>query len=305
MDPSAAPLVVIAGPTASGKTALAVRVALALGAEIISADSQQVYRRFDVGTAKPSAAERAAVPHHLVSFVDPHDVYSAARFQADADRAISDIRGRGKRVVVVGGTGLYLRVLLRGVMEAPSADPAFRAALEARAAQEGREALHRELARVDPGAASVIQPTDLVRITRALEIHAATGRPASALRREHGFGEVRHVHRLFLLAPERAALYEAINARTQGLYAAGLVEETRRLAGEGFRDAAPMRSVGYAEALQVVDGTLPEAEAVALTAQATRKYAKRQFTWFRKEPGAEVLAQPAGDSLLDALRRGE
>ncbi|MBM4380589.1 MAG: tRNA (adenosine(37)-N6)-dimethylallyltransferase MiaA, partial [Deltaproteobacteria bacterium] len=246
MDPSAAPLVVIAGPTASGKTALAVRVALALGAEIISADSQQVYRRFDVGTAKPSAAELASVPHHLLSFVDPHDAYSAARFQADADRAVSDIRARGKRVVVVGGTGLYLRVLLRGVMEAPSANPAFRAALEARAARGGREALHRELAQVDPEAASVIQPTDLVRITRALEIHAATGRPASALRREHGFGEVRHAHRLFVLMPDREALYGAINARTRGLYAAGLVEETRRLAAEGFRDAAPMRSVGYA-----------------------------------------------------------
>jgi tRNA dimethylallyltransferase len=301
VDPAVAPLRVIAGPTASGKTALAVRVAQALGAEIVSADSQQVYRHFDVGTAKPSEAELAAVPHHLVSFVDPQDVYSAARFQADADRAIADIRGRGKPVVVVGGTGLYLRVLLRGVMEAPSANPAFRAELEARAAREGREALHRELAQVDPVAAASIQPTDLIRITRALEIHAATGRPASALRTEHAFAEARHVHRLFVLQPDRAALYEAINARTRAIYAAGLVEETRQLVARGYRDAAPMRSVGYAEALQVVDGTLSLERAVELTAQSTRKYAKRQFTWFKKEPGAHVLAPPRDGEIPPAL----
>ncbi|MEN9798020.1 MAG: tRNA delta(2)-isopentenylpyrophosphate transferase, partial [Pseudomonadota bacterium] len=247
MESPADPLVVIAGPTASGKSALAVRWAQALGAEIVNADSQQVYRRFDLGTAKPDAAAQAAVPHHLLSFVDPHDTYSAARFQADADRAIAEIRSRGKRVVVVGGTGLYLRVLLRGVMVGPSANPEFRAELEARALAEGREVLHRELSAVDPVAAALIKPTDLVRIIRALEIHAATGRPASALREAHGFSQARYAHGLWVLSPDRASLYEAINARTAALYAAGLVDETRRLVEAGYRGAAPMRSVGYAE----------------------------------------------------------
>lgn len=298
------PLIVLAGPTASGKSALAARWAQAADAEIVNADSQQVYRHFDLGTAKPDAAALAAVPHHLVSFVDPHDTYSAARFQADADRAIAEIRSRGKRVIVVGGTGLYLRVLLRGVMAAPPADPELRARLEARAATEGREALHGELSKIDPGAAAVIKPTDLVRIIRALEIHAATGRPASALREAHGFSQARYAHHLWVLSPDRAALYDAINTRTAALYAAGLVSETRRLIEAGYRDAAPMRSVGYAEALQVIDGNLSESEAVALTAQATRKYAKRQFTWFKKEPGARYVAPPY-DALMPELSGAE
>ncbi len=303
MEPPVEPLVVIAGPTASGKSALAVRWALALDAEIVNADSQQVYRHFDLGTAKPDDAALAAVPHHLVSFVDPHDTYSAARFQADADRAIAEIRSRGRRVIVVGGTGLYLRVLLRGVMAGPSANPEFRAQLEARAAAEGREALHGELSRIDPVAAALIKPADLVRIIRALEIHAATGRPASALREAHGFSQARYAHGLWVLSPDRAVLYDAINARTSALYAAGLVEETRRLLEAGYREAAPMRSVGYAEALRVIDGGLSESEAVSLTAQSTRKYAKRQFTWFKKEPGARCVAPPY-DALMPEISGG-
>lgn len=291
-------LLVIAGPTASGKTALAIEVALSLGAEIVSADSQQVYRHFDLGTAKPTAAQLARVPHHLLSVVDPLEDFSAARYQALADAAIAGIRARGKRVVVVGGTGLYLRILLRGVVAAPGADPDLRAALTAFADEKGDAALWERLAAVDPETARALPQADRVRIIRALEIHARTGQPASAARKAHAFAEARHPHRLFVLSPPREALYAAIDARTRAMYEAGLVEEARALAARGYAEAAPMRSVGYPEALAVARGELPLERAIALTAQRTRNYAKRQLTWFRKEPSAEVLAPPWDAGLI-------
>jgi tRNA dimethylallyltransferase len=195
-------------------------------------------------------------------------------------------------VVVVGGTGLYLRVLLRGVLPGPSADPALRARLEGEAAERGRPALHARLAEIDPASAAVIQPTDLVRIIRALELHALTGKPASVLRAEHAFAEARYRHRLVVLDPPREALYPAIDRRARGMFENGLVGEVRELVGRGYRAAAPMRSVGYVQALAVLDGLLPEEEAIEDTARETRRYAKRQQTWFKKEPGAERLAPP-------------
>lgn len=286
-------LIVIAGPTASGKSALAVDVAERIGAEIVSADSQQVYRYFDIGTAKPSAAELARVPHHLVSCVEPDEAFSAARYASLADAAIADVRARGRRVVVVGGTGLYLRVLLHGVMAGPARDEALRASLEAFAAREGDDTLHARLASVDPVSAARLSPADRVRVIRALEIHALTGRPASAQREAHGFTARRYDYGLWVLWPPREALYAAINARTEAMFAAGLVDETRRLVAQGYRDAAPMRAVGYAQALKVVDGLMTEAEAVAEVAQKTRHYAKRQYTWFKKEEGAVPIAPEA------------
>ncbi len=286
------PLLVIAGPTASGKTALAIRAARALDAEIVSADSQQVYRHFDLGTAKPSAEELAQVPHHLISVAEPEERFSAARFQALADAAISEISARGKRVVVAGGTGLYLRVLLHGVVAAPPADPALRKQLEDEAAQQGRAAMHARLAAVDPKTAEAVKPADLVRIIRALEIHALTGQPASQWRAEHGFSQARYPFQMRVLDPPREALYQAINARTQALFDQGLLEEVRSLVARGYRDAAPMRSVGYVQALSVLDGRMSLAEAIADAAQATRHYAKRQLTWFRKEAGAQFVWPP-------------
>lgn len=283
-------MTVIAGPTASGKTALAIEVARRLDAEIISADSQQVYRHFDIGTAKPSADELKAVPHHLISIVDPLEDFSAARFGKLADAAIADLQARGKRVVVVGGTGLYLRVLLHGVMPGPSRDEALRAELEAFADREGNEALHARLAQIDPVTAAKHPVQDRLRVIRAMEIHALTGKPASEHREEHAFAADRYEYRLFILNPERERVYEAINARTRTMFASGLVEETRALVARGFREAAPMRAVGYQQALQVVDGGMTEAQAIADTAQATRHYAKRQLTWFKKEKGAVHLA---------------
>ena len=289
-------LIVIAGPTASGKTTLALEAARRLNAEIISADSQQVYRHFDIGTAKPSAAELAAIPHHLISVVDPLEDFSAARFGKLADAAIADIHARGKRAIVVGGTGLYLRVLLHGVMPGPSKDESLRAELEAFADQEGNEALHARLAKVDPVTAAKHPVQDRLRVIRALEIHALTGKPASEHREQHAFATDRYEYDLVVLNPERARVYAAINERTAKMFASGLVEETRALVAKGYREAAPMRAVGYLQALQVVEGTLTHGKAIEDTAQATRHYAKRQLTWFKKEKGARYVL-PA-----DALR---
>ncbi len=285
-------LTVIAGPTASGKTRLAIDVAKRLSAEIVSADSQQVYRRFDLGTAKPSAAELAEVPHHLISCVDPSGDFSAARYQALADAAIAELAARGRRIVVVGGTGLYLRILLHGVVSAPGGDAALRAELEAQAEREGNEALHRRLAEVDPDTAARLPVADRVRVIRALEIHALTGERASQQRAQHGFAGDRYRSIFWVLDPPREALYAAINARAKAMFDAGLVDEVRALVADDLRGAAPMGAVGYAQALACLDGQLSLEAAVADTAQKTRHYAKRQWTWFKKEPGARFLKPP-------------
>jgi len=292
------PLTVIAGPTASGKTALALELAGRVGGEIVSADSQQVYRHFDIGTAKPSAAELASVPHHLVSVVDPLESFSATEYQRRADAAVSEIAGRRRPVFVVGGTGLYMRVLLHGVVDAPGALPELRTELEALAAAEGRVAVHRRLAAVDPETAAKLPAQDLVRVVRALEIHAQTGVPASEFRKAHAFAPDRYPFRLYVLDPPREELYRRINARTEALFSGGLVEETRALMARGYTDAAPMRSVGYVQSRAVVEGRMTVEEAIHDTAQETRRYAKRQLTWFRKEPGA-VFVSPPYESLLD------
>lgn len=278
-------LLVIAGPTASGKTALAVELAQRTNAEIISADSQQVYRHFDIGMAKPSREELAAVPHHLVDVVEPTEDFSAKRFADLADAAIADLHARGKNVIVCGGTGLYLRVLLHGAVEAPSRDEALRADLE----KLESEALHAKLKAVDPVTAEKLPVPDRVRIIRALEIHALTGKPASQHREEHSFAPDRYAYDLLVLNPSRDDVYAAINARTQRMFDAGLIEETRGLVERGFRATAPMRAVGYSQALQVIDGELSREQAIADTAQATRHFAKRQFTWFKKEKGARFV----------------
>jgi tRNA dimethylallyltransferase len=296
---AAQPLWVIAGPTASGKSALALELAESLDAEIVSADSQQVYRHFDLGTAKPTPQEQRRVPHHLISVVDPDEDFSGVRYQQLADAAIADIQRRQKRVVVVGGTGLYLRILLQGVVAAPGADPALRAELTAFAEAEGAQALWEKLNAVDPQTAKLLPAADRFRIIRALEIHVRTGQPASQARAAHAFAEARHPHRLFVLEPPRPALYAAINARTRAMYDAGLVEEARSLAARGYDKSAPMRSVGYVEALAVSKGDLKLEDAIALTAQRTRNYAKRQITWFKKEK-AEFLAPPYSARLISS-----
>lgn len=283
-------LLVIAGPTGSGKTSRAVELAARLDAEIVGADSQQVYRRFDIGTAKPSAEELARVRHHLVSVVEP-DVeggFSAALYQRLADAAIADIASRGKRVLVVGGTGLYLRALLHGVVSAPGSDAVFRGSLEG----EPSAALHARLAAVDAVTAAALPVNDRVRVVRALEIHHLTGTPASVFRQAHAFSEERYPYRLFVLSPAREQLYQAIDARTRQMFDGGLLDEVRALVAQGFGRAPPMGSVGYAQALACVEGRMTRDEALAEAAQKTRHYAKRQLTWFRKEAGARFIEPP-------------
>jgi tRNA dimethylallyltransferase len=286
------PLTVICGPTASGKSALAIALAERTGAEIVSADSQQVYRHFDLGTAKPTPEELRRVPHHLISVVEPTEAFSAGRYQALADAAITGIAERDHPAIVVGGTGLYVRVLLHGMIPTPDADASLRARLLEEVRLHGAEALHARLSQIDPATAASVRPTDALRITRALEIHALTGRSVSEQRSEHRFAEQRYPYELFILDPPRDALYAAIDDRTQKMFAAGLVGEVERLVQRGFADAPPMRSVGYAQALRVLRGTLSEADAVTDTARQTRRYAKRQLTWFRKEQGARWISPP-------------
>ena len=289
-------LTVIAGPTASGKSGLALKLALATGAELVGADSQQVYRHFDVGTAKPGSAELAAVPHHVVSVVDPLEPFSAARYQELADAAIAAIHARGKRVIVVGGTGLYLRVLLHGVVAAVGSNLEVRARLE----EHDDATLHARLERVDPATAARLPVGDRVRMIRALEIHELTGRSASEHRAEHAFAADRYPFKLWVLNPPREELYRAINERTRRMFDGGLIDEVKALVARGFREAAAMRSVGYVEALGVVEGRLTLQAAVDVAAQRTRHYAKRQLTWFKREAGARFLEPPWDVTALGA-----
>jgi tRNA dimethylallyltransferase len=290
-------ILVIAGPTASGKTALAIGLAERLGGEIVNADSQAVYRGLDVGTAKPSRAERARVPHHLVDVVEPGEGMDAARFAALADAAIADIAGRGRLPVVVGGTGLYLRALLHGVVAAPGRDAALRARLEEEAARLGRPALHARLAAIDPDAAARIRPNDLVRIVRALEI-AAGGRLPSELHAEHAFAPDRYASTFLALDPPREALHARIDARVRDMFSGGILDEARALLTR-FGDALPEKlPIGYGEAADCVRGALLPEEAIRRVQVAHRRYARRQIIWLRRERGVEWIAPPHDVEVL-------
>ncbi len=287
----------IVGPTASGKTAAALACAELLDAEIVSCDSMQLYRELDVGTAKPTAAERARVRHHLVDILAPDETYSAARYVEDADRAIADIRSRKKRVLVVGGTGLYLRALRFGLFAAPPRDDALRARLyDEERARTG--SLHLRLRRVDPAAAARIAPADLVRVVRALEVHTLTGVPLSEHHAKHQ-PKPRHPIEVLLLDPPRAELEARIAARVDVMLAGGLVDETRRVRARWGADVPGLHSVGYAEVCQMLDGDLPASQLADAIVRATRRYARRQRTWFNKEPGARRFA--AADELTRAI----
>jgi tRNA dimethylallyltransferase len=282
------PAVLLMGPTASGKSALAMTLARDLGGEIVTVDSAQVYRGMDIGTAKPSPGDRAQVPHHLVDIVDPTESYSAARFVADAQHAIDDIRARGRVPIVAGGTMLYFRALTGGLSSLPRADPGLRAKLDARAASEGWPALHAELARVDPATAKRLPPTDAQRIQRALEVYHVTGTPISALQGRRATVPLGDTIVVALVPPDRAALHDAIARRFDAMLAAGLVDELRRLRSAYALDPAmpSMRCVGYRQAWRFLEGGIDADGLRATGIAATRQLAKRQLTWLRSTPAA-------------------
>lgn len=283
MEPEAPLLVIVLGPTAVGKSRVAVDLALRFGGEVISGDSIQVYRGFDIGTDKPGPDERRGVPHHLIDIVDPEIQYTAADFVRDALAAAREIAARGRLPIVAGGTGLYLKALVDGLFPGPGRDPAVRAALEAEAAEKGLDALFRRLEAVDPEYARKVRGRDRVRIIRALEVHAATGRPIS----EH-FRATRSPvegHRLVRIGLEldRPALCRRIDERVERMFARGLVEEVRGLLERGVPEGCPaFRALGYSHILRLVRREITLPEAIALTKTDTRQYAKRQMTWFRK-----------------------
>ena len=302
--------ILLCGPTASGKSELALALARRAPVEIVSVDSAQVYRGFDIGAAKPDAATRAAIPHHLIDLRDPQETYSAGEFVADALRAIADIRARGRMPLLVGGTMLYFNALLRGLAPLPRADAALRSRLDARAAAEGWPALHAELAAVDPAAAARIHPNDPQRIQRALEVWLTSGRPISAWQRETVAGHDLALERWAIVPPDRAALHARIAERFKAMMAAGFLDEVRALrARPGLSaDAPALRAVGYRQLWACLDAPDPGAGlalAVDKAIAATRQLAKRQLTWINADPGWSRLdpsVPVAKDRWLDAMQ---
>ena len=289
--PSAPDAVLIAGPTCAGKTALALELAARFPVEIVSVDSAQVYRGMDIGTSKPAAAIRAAVPHHLIDVCDPAEVYSAGRFQGDALALIAAIRGRGRIPLLVGGTMLYFRALTRGIAPLPEGDPAVRAGIDRRARAVGWPALHDELAALDPEAAARIRPADGQRIQRALEVIEITGQRLSQLQRLAGPPPLEFAS--FALVPaDRSALYARIDARFLAMLDAGLLDEVRMLRARGdlHADLPSLRSVGYRQLWAHLAGACSLTDAVVAAQRATRNLAKRQLTWLRSEPAWQRLA---------------
>ena len=279
-------LLCIVGPTGSGKSALALRLASSLGGEILSADSMQIYRGFDVGTGKPNADERALVPHHLVDVAEPFEAWDAARWADEAVRSIKDVRARGRVPIVCGGTFLWVRALIYGLAEAPRGDEELRARHREWAEREGRAALHARLAEVDAIAAARLAPNDFVRVSRALEVFELTGKPMSQVQAEHGFREPRFAARLVGVARERSEQDELIAARVRGMLAAGWVREVEGLMAAGFGAARAMASVGYRQVFEALAAGTAADEAALSDAivRATRVFARRQRTWLRDQP---------------------
>jgi tRNA dimethylallyltransferase len=308
------PLLALAGPTASGKSAAAMAIAREYDCEIISVDSALVYRRMDIGTAKPTLAEQAAVPHHLIDIRDPLQTYSAAEFAADAAGLIAQIHGRGRRVLLVGGTMLYFKALFEGLDAMPPADPAVRAGIEAEAALHGWPSLHQALAQVDPATAARLAPQDSQRIQRALEVYRVSGRPLSDFHRDRGAkrAAAAKMPPLFSLEPQdRSWLHQRIGERFDAMLAAGLLDEVRRLRARGDLDSElpSMRCVGYRQAWELLaaqesqGGPFADAQLRDRGIFATRQLAKRQLTWLRGLPQRRVIACDAPDALAQLLTR--
>jgi tRNA dimethylallyltransferase len=302
----ASPVIAVVGPTAAGKSALALALSRERGGEIVCCDSLQVYRGLDIGSAKATPEERAAVPHHLLDLVDPDEPFSAAEYSRRARAALGEIAGRGRLAVVAGGTGLYLRALLHGLFEGPSRDEALRARLERIAERRGEARLHRMLAAVDPEAAARIAPRDRMRVVRALEVFRSTRRPISEHHRAGALPLRGHDVLVIGLDPPREALREAVERRTADMMARGLVDEVGRLLDRGYsKDLRPLRAIGYRQAVALVRGEMEDGPARRAIVAETMRYAKRQMTWFRHQTEAAWFPGPepallAARAWLDA-----
>lgn len=298
-----APVAYLAGPTASGKSALAIRIAKAHGLAIVSADSMQVYRGMAIGTAQPSEAERDGVPHHLLGLADPREEFHAARFRTEALRAIAAEAAQGRRCLVVGGTGLWMRALREGLFDGPGRDAALRDELHALLAREGPAALHALLAREDPKTAARLSVADHVRVVRALEVIRATGRSitdwqAEDTARREALGPLPP---MIVLSLEKGALHDRIARRVDAMMEAGWLDEARALHALALPEASPARkALGYPQLFAHFEGRLPLADAVSEIKLRTRQFARRQHVWFRAERGAELLDPEAAEARLRA-----
>jgi tRNA dimethylallyltransferase len=291
------PLIVLAGPTASGKTVLAIRLAERFGGEIVSCDSVAVYREMEIGTAKPTGEERALVPHHLIDVAWPDEQVTAGDYSRLAREALRGIAERGKLPIVAGGTGLYLRALIEGLFPAPPARPELRGRLRERAESRGAAHLHRVLIRLDAKAADAIHPNDVPKVIRAIEVSLAE----APMTEQWKLGRDRLTgYRILRLGlnPPREQLYERINERAVAMFDRGLIEETSRLMERYGRECRALGSLGYAQAAAVLAGEMTREEAVAAAQQGHRNYAKRQLTWFRREPEMHWLAGVGSDDAV-------
>lgn len=295
--------IVIAGPTASGKSTLSVKLAQALDGEIVNADSMQVYRGMDIGTAKPTPEERKGIPHRLFDVVDPDEEFNAASYRALALPAVEKVFSGQKACFVTGGTGLYINSLTRGLFPCPPADPAFRKELNDRCDTFGTMPLYEKLRRVDPRSAERIHPNDRIRIIRFLEIAHLTRRRPSDLFRDHGFSDHPLQVLKICLEIEREELYNRINQRSITMVSSGLIEETEALMAKGYGpDLKPMKSIGYRHVVNYLRGKWSLDEAVHQLQKDTRRYAKRQLTWFRADPEYSWIRPEDTDSLLSRVQ---
>lgn len=277
-------IVVIAGATGIGKTELSLQLAEAFRGGIVSADSMQVYRSMDIGTAKPDPAERQRAPHFMLDVADPDEPYDAARYAREARACIAELHRAGQLPLVVGGTGFYIKALLHGLFEARPASEEVRAGLREEARQSGSRALYERLSACDPEAAARIHPNDAYRVIRALEVYELTGRPLSAWQQAHGFEDAPFEALKICLHMERDALYERIDKRVDQMVARGLLDEVRGLLNRGYTpDLKPMQALGYRHMVEYIQESLAWAEAIRLMKRDTRRYAKRQLIWFKKD----------------------
>lgn len=297
------PLLVVVGPTASGKTALAIELAERLSGEVVSADSVQVYRHFDIGSGKPTAEELARAPHHLLSFLEPSEELEANAWAELARARVGEILARGREPIVCGGTFLWIRALLYGLADAPPADLAIRGEHERFVLDRGRPALHRRLREVDPEIAARLHENDFVRVSRALEVHTLTGRKLSEIQAEHGFRTSTYRPLFVGVEHSRDDYDQRVNTRVRAMFAAGFVDEVRSLVARGFLESRAMNSVGYRQLAAAIDGGVPidEPALVSEVVRVTKIFARRQRTWLREQPVRWLDANEA--SHAEALDR--